>query len=296
MRNDNRNRRLGQLIMAAVWACFAGLAGQTAGAADSDYIRISKNDRGVAQTLDTAIARFVGRPGSRYAGQKVDLFGVIHIGEKKYYEEVQRRLNEYDVVLYELVAPNGTRLRPEDLESRDNVIAATQGGMTDLLNLEFQLRRIDYLAKNFRHADMSPEEFMQDMESRGDHIWKMLARSVGAGLAAQQTNNNSIGILMAFASGEDRPKRLKQALAQQLVGVDIATAGLDNGTGENTLIKGRNRKAFEVLAEELQQKRQSIAVFYGAGHLQDMAERLVRDFEMEPVETVWLPAWDLQSN
>lgn len=260
------------------------------------YVRIRRSPHGVAESLDTAIARYVGRPGSRYEGQRVDLFGVIHVGQQSYYQEVQQRLNQYDVVLFELVAPNGIRLRPEDLEKRDSVIAAAQGGLMGLLNLEYQLQQIDYLADNFRHADMSPEEFLKDMESRGDHLWKMLARSVGASLAIQQNNQSGLVLLRAMTAGEDRPKRLKQVLAQQLVDVDIATAGLDDKSGDNTLIKGRNRKALEVLTGELAAGRQSVAIFYGAGHLQDMAQRLAADFEMQHLETVWLPAWDLQSN
>jgi hypothetical protein len=89
---------------------------------------------------------------------------------------------------------------------------------------------------------------------------------------------------------------LKQTMAKQLVDVDVAMAGLDDASGENTLIKGRNRKAFEVLKEELDAGKKSVAVFYGAGHLDDMAERLEADFGMKPKSTKWLPAWDLQKN
>ena len=62
------------------------------------------------------------------------------------------------------------------------------------------------------------------------------------------------------------------------------------------MIKGRNAKAFEVLEEELQNGKKRIAVFYGAGHLADMAERLENDFGMTAHRTVWLDAWDLTKN
>ncbi len=258
------------------------------------FLRISRTDSDKPKALETSIVRFEGKPGTKHAGRRVDLVGVIHIGQKEYYQEIDRRLAKYDVVLYELVAPDGTRIRPEDLQNRRSLIASMQSGMKDMLNLEYQLEHIDYLAENFRHADMSPEEFVKDMKSRGDEVWKMAARMMGAGLASQP-GGGDMGILMALMSN-NRSMLLKQSMAKQLLDVDVAVAGLDDASGENTLIKGRNRKAFEVLQQELAAGKKSIAVFYGAGHLDDMAKRLENDFDMESTSTQWLAAWDLQRN
>jgi len=259
------------------------------------FIRISKTAGNKAKSLETSVVRFEGMPGTAYEGRSVDLFGVVHIGQKEYYDEIDRLLATYDVVLYELVAPDGTRIRPEDLKGRRSLLASMQTGMKDMLNLEYQLEHIDYMAKNFRHADMSPEEFVADMDSRGDGLWKMAARMMGAGLASQQAGDGSAGLLIALMS-DNRAMLMKQAFAKQLVDIDVATAGLDDASGENTLIKGRNRKAFEVLKEELDAGKKTVAVFYGAGHLDDMAKRLEADFGMRPKSTKWLQAWDLQRN
>ncbi len=264
-------------------------------ASEELYIRVKKTDEGRPSALQTAIVRFKGKQGSKYAGKVVDLVGVVHIGQREYYQELNKRLNKYDVVLYELVAPDGTRIRPEDLEKRRSLLASMQTGMKDMLNLDYQLELIDYLAKNFRHADMSPEEFVEDLERRGDSIWKMVARMMGAGLASQASTGGDAGMLLAFFSS-DRPKRMKQAMARQLVDIELVTAGIDDANGENTLIKGRNAKAFEILKEELDAGKQKIAVFYGAGHLPDMVERLETEFEMSPRKTTWLDAWDLTQN
>jgi hypothetical protein len=258
------------------------------------FLRISRTDASKPKALETSIVRFEGKPGTKYEGHRVDLVGVIHIGQKEYYKDIDQRLAKYDVVLYELVAPDGTRIRPEDLQQRRSLIASMQSGMKDMLNLEYQLEHINYLAENFRHADMSPDEFMEDMKSRGDDIWKMAARMMGAGLASQP-GGGDMGILFALMS-DNRSMLLKQTMAKQLLDVDVAVAGLDDATGENTLIKGRNRKAFEVLQEELAARKKSIAVFYGAGHLDDMAKRLESEFDMHSTSTEWLAAWDLQRN
>ena len=258
------------------------------------YVRVV-TEEGKPRAMQTAISTFRGPDGSPYQGCQVDLVGVVHIGEEDYYRVLNERLRGYESVLYELVAPDGTRIRPEDLEQRRSVLASMQTGMKDMLNLEYQLEKIDYLAKNFRHADMSPDEFLVDMERRGDSVAKMVARMMGAGLASSAATGGDASMLFAFFS-KDRAKLLKQSMARQLVDVETVTAGFDDANGENTLIKGRNAKAFEVLRDELKQGKKRIAVFYGAGHLADMAQRLKDDFQMESESMEWLDAWDLTSN
>lgn len=258
------------------------------------YTRIKVDSKGVNQALQTAIVRFVGNPKSKYEGFTVDLVGVVHIGEKAYYDKLDKRLSKYDTVLYELVAPDGTRIRPEDLQERRSVLASVQTGMKDMLELEYQLERIDYMAKNFRHADMSPEEFANDLKRRGDSLGKMFGRMLGASIAAQSRTGGDLGILLAMVN-EDRPHAMKNAMAKQLLDMEAITAGMSDENGEDTLIKGRNRKAFEILSQELSAGKKNVAVFYGAGHLADMADRLKKDFQMQPTKTIWLDAWDLTS-
>ena len=261
----------------------------------ASYVRVREDESGVPQSLQTATVRYVGQPGTRYAGRVVDLVGVVHIGQLEYYKKLSDQLAGYDTVLYELVAPDGTRIRPEDLEERRSVLASVQTGMKDMLNLEYQLEKIDYMAKNFRHADMSPDEFVEDLERRGDSVWKMVARMMGAGLASQAKTGGDAGMLLAMFS-DDRAMMMKRAMAKQLVDMELITAAMNDKDGENTLIQGRNRKAFEVLREELAEGEGEIAVFYGAGHLADMADRLEKNFDMKPVRTRWLDAWDLTRN
>ncbi len=259
------------------------------------FVRVVKSSEGKPQSLETAIVRYVGKEGTRYEDAMVDLVGVVHIGQEEYYQQLQQRLATYDVVLYELVAPDGTRIRPEDLEARRGLLASVQTGMKDMLHLEYQLEKIDYLAENFRHADMSPAEFVADMEKRGDSVFKMAARLMGAGLATQSSSGSDVGMLMALLS-ENRAMRMKQLMAEQMADMEAVTAGINDGQGQNTLIKGRNRKALEVMEEELDRGQRRIAIFYGAGHLDDMAERLEETFAMRTTQTDWLEAWDLQRN
>ena len=259
------------------------------------YLRVKRSDAKQPEALQTAIVRYRGKPNSKYAGRVVDLVGVVHIGQEEYYQDLNKRLSKYESVLYELVAPDGTRIKPEDLEKRRSLLASMQTGMKDMLNLEYQLEKIDYMVENFKHADMSPDEFAKDFERRGDSVWKMMARMMGAGLASSAATGGDAGMLFALLS-EDRSKKMKQVMAQQLVDIETVTAGMNDANGEDTLIKGRNGKAFGVLKTVLDDGKKKVAVFYGAGHLPDMAERLERDFEMQERKTTWLDAWDLTRN
>lgn len=266
--------------------------------ATGEYLRITQTDSGKPESMETAIVRFEGPAGSKYAGRVVDLVGVVHIGEHDYYKELNRRFPDYDRVLYELVAPEGTTVNKEQAGEVRGPLGAMQLGMKDILNLDFQLEHIDYDAKNFRHADMSPEEFAADMADRGDSVMKMVFRMLGSGMATQaaaQPAASDTALLFALFA-PDRARRMKQIMASQFEDMEIATAAMADASGKSTIITQRNIKALSVLTDELQKGSKKVAVFYGAGHLPDMAERLRDEFQMKKTGTQWLQAWDLQKN
>jgi hypothetical protein len=48
-----------------------------------------------------------------------------------------------------------------------------------------------------------------------------------------------------------------------------------------------------VLRKELSAGKKKVAVFYGAAHMPDFQKRLHDEFNMSPVNTRWLTAWDM---
>ncbi len=64
-------------------------------------------EAGKSMALEVAARRFVAPAGS--AGPDVILVGVVHIGERSFYEKLQKLLGEQDLVLYESVMPPGAR-------------------------------------------------------------------------------------------------------------------------------------------------------------------------------------------
>ncbi|HLA86137.1 MAG TPA: hypothetical protein VJL29_15225, partial [Thermoguttaceae bacterium] len=211
-----------------------------------------------------------------------------------YYAELNKRFADYDAVLYELVAPEGTR-PPRDASSGGSPISAVQTGLTRLLDLQFQLEGIDYRRPNMVHADMSPEEFSRSMRENGESVLTVFMRMLGYAMAQQAKDpagSRDVELLMALMN-KNRALALKRAMAKQFEDLGGAILALD-GPGGSTLISRRNAKALKVLRRELDAGKQKLAIFYGAGHLPDMAKRLRADFHLQPTGAQWLRAWDMR--
>ena len=100
-----------------------------------------------------------------------------------------------------------------------------------------------------------------------------------------------VSLLMALFD-KNRALALKKAMAGQFENLGGTMLALD-GPGGSTLVSERNKKALSVLRRELDAGKRKVAIFYGAGHMPDMAKRLEKDFGLVPTTTRWLVAWDM---
>jgi hypothetical protein len=255
------------------------------------YIRLVRDEKGRPLEMQTAIVRFVADDEAR-AGLTVDLVAAVHIGEKSYYEQLNKQFSGYDALLYELVAPEGTRV-PKGGAKSDHPVSRLQTGMKDLLDLDFQLDHVNYQSKNFVHADMSPDAFSKSMNERGESIWALVFRMIGQSMAEQNKGDRSLDaeLLMALFD-KNRALALKRVLAEQFEDMEGMMSAF-NGPDGSTLITERNKRALEVLGKEIAAGKQELAIFYGAGHMPDMARRLMADYKLKPQREQWVTAWDL---
>ena len=259
----------------------------------SEHMRISRDHRGRAWSMDTAITRF------EYTKENgkvvyVDLIGAVHVGEKEYYQALNERFKEYDSMLYELVAPEGTVI-PKGGGDRDiaNPIAGMQVAMMSGLDLSFQLEEVDYSPDNFVHADMTPEEFAKSWEDNNESIGRILLKSMGHSMAVQSKGGGSNLSLLTIGLSRNPTLKLRRIAAEQMMAMDAGMAIFEGDKG-STIIDHRNAKAMKVLMEEIEKGKQNLAIFYGAGHLNDMQERLENDFQMRRGGKTWLKAWKLR--
>ena len=259
---------------------------------ESRFIRLRRSDDQRPAAMETAVARY---SSAKRPGVGVDLIGAVHVGDKAYYDELNKLFEGYDVVLYELVAPEGTRVpKGGRTERSTHPIGMMQEGMSSVLELSHQLRCVDYTKQNFVHADMSPEDFNKTMEERGESFFQMFLRLMGTGIAqnaAGAGGASDAALLMALFS-KDRALALKTVMAQQFESLDGSMSALD-GPGGSTIITERNKRCFEVLDQQLAAGKKRIAIFYGAGHLPDMERRLTADYGFKRSGESWLSAWRL---
>jgi hypothetical protein len=226
---------------------------------------------------------------------EVDLVAAVHVADRSYFLKINREFEKHDAVLYELVAPEGVNLAKGARRESGNPISGLQRIMKEILELEFQLDAVDYTRPNMVHADMSPQQLAKSMHDRGESVLTMFLNMMGAALTQQVKSGSNAGdleLLMALFE-EHRALALKRALAaqfEQLEGTLTALGGPDG----SSLIEQRNKVALGVLAKQLEAGKQRVAIFYGAGHMKDIQQRLQDDFDLVPVGTRWLVAWDLK--
>jgi hypothetical protein len=262
-----------------------------------DWVRVEYDKDGNLLGMQTAIVRYMPSASSASrAPLEVDLVGAVHIGDVAYYRQLNERFKLYDALLYELVAPEGTVVQPGRGTSNVNPIGAMQNGIKRLLELDHQLEQVDYTQPNFVHADMSPDEFLQSMKDRNESFLQMYFRLLGQAMA-QQSELNAKGESLDFELfsalfSRDRPRRLKMALAKQLAEMESLMVSFGGEQG-SVIITERNKKALAVLKKQLADGKKRVGIFYGAGHLNDMDERLRKDFGLQPKSITWLTAWNL---
>jgi hypothetical protein len=300
MKPSSRVRWAALLSMAALLVAAAAQAEarqpEAAGKrpAEGQFLRLARDADDRPTAMETAIVRYAPQDCGRQ-GPTVDLIAAVHVADKGYYKELNREFEKYDVVLYELIAPEGTRIEPGGQGAGGNPVSALQRGMKNVLDLAFQLDEIDYTPKNLVHADMTPEQFAESMRERGESMWSMLMRMMGYALARQNRTgggSSDAALLMALFN-PNRAMALKRVLAEQFEEMEGSISAIEGPDG-STLIAERNKVALEVLRKQIEAGHQKIAIFYGGGHMSHFQKELKEQFDLVPVETRWLVAWDLK--
>ena len=282
-----------------ILACATSFAQQPApnsdassGDAGNGFARIDHDEAGEAgeaRALQVAIVRYRARSDVG-PDIDVDLIGAVHIGESGYYQSLNTRFREYDSLLYELVAPEGTI--PESNAESGGFMSGLQRWTTSALDMSFQLDEIDYGAVNFVHADLTPEQFAAQMAARDESLYVYFWRVMYASM--HQAGKDPLGLrangalIEAASDGDFSAKRL---LAAELARGDAITPVFEGPNG-SALIAARNERAIEVLRERMADGDRRLAIFYGVAHLPDFDQRL---HDMGFVETgrEWVDAWFL---
>lgn len=279
------------VLLALSLPAFAAEPTIEAPAFTKEFIRFVKTGRNEGH-VDTATKSY-RREGDQVT---VALVSVVHVGDGAYFDTLQKLFAGYDAVLYEMIRDRETE--PSDDVGTDHPVSQLQIGMKTLLDLEFQLDRIDYSKTNFVHADLDPATFANLQAERGESIFGLLFKAALEEQRRQSTDPNAglnpFAVLFALTA-DDSARQLKFLLGQQMGQMEDMLAGIDqtaDGKG-SAILSGRNEHAMKVLAEQIAQGRRKLAIFYGAGHMPDFEKRLIEKGFTQVGED-WQIAWDIR--
>ena len=114
----NRSQLLYRSVLVGILClttCAALLAGpdnvpdaDTQKPAHGPFIRLQRDAKGQPVALQTAVVRYTSAHGNLV----VDLIGAVHVGDRSYYQKLNQQMEQYDVLLYELVARSGNSDSP----------------------------------------------------------------------------------------------------------------------------------------------------------------------------------------
>lgn len=267
----------------------------------AELLRIEKVAK--QEYLEVPQLRYVKRSGVASA-VTVDFVGAVHLGERSYYEDLNQRFKQYDVVLFELVS-DGTTLPLKGGSRNDSLLGTMQRAIANLLGLTFQLDEIDYRAPNFVHADLSPVQLNAAMEARGESLPQLLMKLLRVSndpalerslkeRGIDEASLEGINPLLIVLRGPTAKERLtlRRFMAQGLIASDEVLKILEGEKGFS-LITDRNKAIVDVLEKEVRSGKKKIAIFYGVGHLPDLHRRLSSDYGYSIASVSWNRAWNL---
>jgi hypothetical protein len=170
-----------------------------------------------------------------------------------------------------------------------------QSQLADALDLQFQLDAIDYSHDNWRCSDMAIDEVGREMAQRGLDFGPMGGTLAGTSFPARIIKM-MLG-LMRFADS-----LMDGAIADTFKVVMIEMLGdeqfIEKGLGQlgqgftEVIVEQRNQVAVDDLRAIIDREPEvkSVAILYGAAHMDDLGQRLMQQLGYEPRESHWLKA------
>jgi len=255
------------------------------------FVRFVDDGKGGGK-LEAAIVTYRNRQSVT-----VHLVAALHVGEKEYYQGLSKTFKTYDALLYEMVKPKDTP-PPQPGQRSQSAVSAFQRFLKDTLQLDFQLDDIDYTAPNFVHADLDYETFSRLQTERGESILGIMLQSMlrqmskeMAGEGDAKAQQFGLFDLLVALKAPDRARQLKLLLAHEFDDIEDEMAGLTGPNG-SVIITERNKAALAKLQEVTADGKKNVGIFFGAGHMGDMEERLLAmGFRRTRVE--WRVGWDM---
>jgi hypothetical protein len=244
-------------------------------------------------------------------GPKVRLVAAIHIADREYYRQVQRILDKDTVTLFEGVSNKKDDFKKQGPSRRPDALYTK---IADALGLISQYEGIDYRREHFHNADLTqgemlarlrgetlttpkpegPDQVLGAPAKQAEAKYKALTEVMqGGGLMGAMANiglavikhNPRLRATMLLGIIGTDPTASEQAMAKQL-------GGESGKRIARLIVEERNQEALSGLRRFIGQRKtgETVALFYGAAHLEGIEDALVRRFGYVPESTEWLVA------
>jgi len=196
----------------------------------------------------------------------------------------------------DLVAPD----HPRTAAAIEAMAGGDEGGsiqaeLAAALGLAFQLEAIRYDRPSYRCVDMDLDQLGRALEARG-----LAIDDLGAALGDQSLTGRRATVMLRMIRVMDRllggavADTMKVVMVEMLGDAQLVDRSLDQvapGLGA-VLIDERNQVVIDALIDVVEDADpdETIAIFYGAGHMADFIERLEDQLGYVPVAQQWLEA------
>lgn len=169
-----------------------------------------------------------------------------------------------------------------------------QTKLASALGLEFQLAAIDYSKPNWRNSDMSIDQVqrkLQEAGASGEQLFRMLD---GSSMMAKFA-----GFLLNFIKASPQMQSsVKLMMMEMLSHADelMEAQGGEQGKLMSVIVLDRNAAVLDDLRAILKDEKnvESVALFYGAGHLPDLEKHLTQEFGYRFESDRWFPAISME--
>lgn len=258
--------------------------------------------------------RYLAPSDARSKGGGVWLVGATHLGERRYYDDLQRLLDAQPLVLFE-----GVGATNKQFQIRNASDFSLQESLAHALGLEFQLNAIDYSKPHFHNSDLSlaqltklfqPPEPKPQAAGDGTHAEPASAPGANAGqgfaqLVQVMEGSGILGAVARFGVGIIAASPRLQAttkvglmeMLDQLSGDFQRWPGMPKDFQDllKVLIEERNKTVVHDVSNALRASPapSAIAVFYGAGHMPDLEVRLCTQLGYRTAKEQWLTAFEV---
>jgi hypothetical protein len=233
-------------------------------------------------------------------GPAVWLIGVAHIGTPEYYAAIQQQLDRHSVVLYEGIGLDESKKAGPGAATNP---AGLQSGLAKALGLVFQLDAIDYRRPHFLNSDIKADKIAGQVEERakkepaakdGNLMVPLMDMLQGSGAIGEMMNQVVSVLGQTPAMREMTKAILVEALgrAHELIGL-ARNISPEMKNLFDVILTERNAVVIADLRTQIAKRgpTESIAIFYGAAHMDEIARRLRDELRYIPAQEEWLAAF-----